>query len=103
MRSRKFHLHDGKKGAALAVRLTPKASRNTIVGVMDDGAVKIHLTAPPVDGKANEALIKFLSDVLGVAKSRIDIVAGATGRDKLISILDMDAKMVQQRIHEYLE
>ena len=57
MTPRDFHLHDGKKGAALALRVTPRASKNEIVEVLSDGTVKVHLTAPPVEGKANEALL----------------------------------------------
>ena len=98
MERRKFELHDGKRGAALAVRVTPRASRNEVFGVLNDGTVKIHLTAPPVEGQANEALLKFLSEVLGVPLSRLDIVAGKTGRDKLVSVLDMDAETAHKRI-----
>jgi len=99
---RKFHLHNGQKGAALAVRITPRASKNEISEILSDGTVKIRLTAPPVEGKANLALVDFLSDVLGVPPSRIEIVAGATGRDKLISVLDMDADSMHQRILQHL-
>ena len=98
MSARRYHLHDGKKGAALAIRVTPRARRNEIVEVLHDQTVKIRLTAPPVEGKANKALIKFLSDVLDVPKSRIEIVAGQTGRDKLVSILDMDGDEVHKKI-----
>jgi hypothetical protein len=98
MSPRKFHLHDGKKGAALAVRVTPRASKNEIVEVLSDGTVKVHLTAPPVEGKANEALVKFLAEVLEVAPTRIEVVAGANGRDKLISVLEMDTATVHQKI-----
>jgi uncharacterized protein (TIGR00251 family) len=69
-----------KAGAALAVRVTPRASKNRIVEVLGDGTVKIQLTAPPVDGEANAKLIAFLAAVLDISKSRIEIVAGATGR-----------------------
>lgn len=102
MPPREFHLHDGKKGSALAVRVTPRASRNEIVEVLSDGTIKIHLTAPPVEGKANEALIKFLAEVLGVSTARIEVVAGAGGRDKLISVLEMDAATVHRKIVEHL-
>ena len=102
MSNRKFHLHDGKRGAALALRVTPRASKNEIVGVLDDGTVKIHLTAPPVDGKANEALLKFLSEILDVPLSRLDIVAGTSGRDKLVSVTDMDAVILHQKIIEQI-
>jgi uncharacterized protein len=98
MSDRKFNLHDGKKGSALAVRVTPRASRNEIVELLDDGTIKVRIAAPPSDNEANETLINFLSEVLGVAKSRLDIVAGASGRDKLIAVVDMDAETAHQRI-----
>lgn len=102
MDSQRFHLHDSKHGAAISMRVTPKASRNEIVEIIRDGIIKIHITAPPVDGKANDALIKFLSEVLDIAKSRIDIIAGVSGRDKLVTVLDMDADTVHKRIMEHL-
>jgi len=100
---RKFHLHDGQRGSALAVRVTPRASRNQIVGVLNDGTVKIHIAAPPVDNEANEELVKFLSGVLGVPKSKLEIVAGLSGRDKLISVLDMDVQTAHQRILAHMD
>ena len=102
MSPRDFHLHDGKKGAALALRVTPRASKNEIVEVLNDGTIKVHLTAPPVEGKANEALLKFMSEVLDVPLSCLDIVAGAGGRDKLISVTDMDATVVHRKIVEHM-
>jgi uncharacterized protein (TIGR00251 family) len=98
MSPRKFRLHDGKKGAALAVRVTPRASRNEIVEILSDGTVKVHVTAPPVEGKANEVLVEFLAEVLDVPVSRIDVVAGASGRDKLISVVDMDAETLHKKV-----
>lgn len=98
MSDRQYHLHDGKKGSALAIRVTPRASRNEIVEVQSNGTVRIRLTASPVEGKANQALIDFLADILDVPRSRIEIVAGHGGRDKLVSILDLDADTVHQRI-----
>jgi uncharacterized protein (TIGR00251 family) len=98
MSDRKFNLHDGKKGSALAVRVTPRASRNEIVELLEDGTIKVRIAAPPSDNEANETLINFLSEVLGVPKSRLDIVAGASGRDKLVAIVDMDAETAHQRI-----
>jgi uncharacterized protein (TIGR00251 family) len=103
MTKRKYQLHDGKKGAALAVRVTPRASKNKIVEVLEDGTIKVHIAAPPVDDEANLELLKFMGEVLGVPKSRLDIVAGATGRDKLIAVLDMDAESAHKRILAYLE
>ena len=102
MSPRKFHMHDGKKGSALAVRVTPRASKNEIVEILNDGTVKVHLTAPPVEGKANEALVKFLAEVLDVSASRIEVVAGASGRDKLISVLEMDSATVHKKIVKHM-
>ena len=102
MSSRSFHLHDGKKGSALAVRVTPRANKDEIVEILSDGTVKVHLTAPPVEGKANAALLKFLSNVLDVPMRKLDIVAGIGGRDKLISVIDMDAQTLHKKILEHL-
>ncbi len=99
---RKFKFHDGRRGSALAIRVTPRARRNEVAEVLNDGTIRIRLTAPPVEGKANKALIEFLSQILGVPKSRISIVAGETGRDKLVSILDMEPQEAQRRILEHL-
>ena len=102
MSDRKYNLHDGKKGAALAVRVTPRASRNEVVEVLDDGTIKVRIAAQPADDEANSALLDFMSEILGVPKSRLDIVAGLTGRDKLISVVDMDAETAHQRIVAHL-
>ena len=101
--SRKYDFHDGKRGSALAVRITPRASRNQIVGVLNDGTIKVHLAAEPSDDKANVELVGFLAEVLGVPKSRVEIVAGASGRDKLVSVLDMDVETVHQRVLAHLD
>jgi hypothetical protein len=102
MAPRKYRLHDGQKGAALAIRVTPRASKNEIAEILSDGTVRIRLTAPPVEGKANEALVAFLAEILDVPPSRVEIVAGATGRDKLVSVLDLDADTLHSRIIQHL-
>ena len=81
--------HDG--GVTFEVRVAPRASRNRIVGVRD-GALKIALRAPPVDGAANEALKKLLAKALGVAKSEIEIVHGDRARLKVIRIRGVRAE-----------
>lgn len=101
--SRKYDFHDGKRGSALAVRVTPRASRNQIVGVLNDGTIKVHLAADPSDGEANVELVGFLAEVLGVPKSRVEIVAGSSGRDKLVSVLDMDVETVHQRVLAHMD
>lgn len=101
--ARKYILHDGKRGSALALRITPRASHNEIVGMLNDGTIKVHIAAPPVDDAANKELVEYLAEVLGVPKSRVEIVAGATGRDKLVSVLDMDVETVHQRILAHMD
>jgi uncharacterized protein (TIGR00251 family) len=99
---RKFKLHDGKQGAALTVRVTPRASRTTFGGVLEDGTVRVRVSAPPLEGKANTALIKFLAKVLGVNRSRVEIVAGEKGLDKILSIIDMNAEQVEEKIQYWM-
>jgi hypothetical protein len=96
--ARQFHLHDGKKGSALAVRVTPRSRRNEIVEILNDGTVRVRLTASTDDIKINQELVDFLAEVLEVPRGRVDIVAGVSGKDKLVSILDLDATEVQERI-----
>ena len=100
MASRKYKLHDGKVGSALAVRLTSKASRNAIAGIMENGTIKIHVTAAPANGEDNEALIKLLANILSVPESKVAIVAGSTGRDKILSVLGLDAITLTRLIRE---
>jgi hypothetical protein len=102
MSDRKYNLHDGQRGAALAVRVTPRASHNEIADLLVDGTIKVRIAAQPADDEANAALLEFMSEILGVPKSRLDIVAGLAGRDKLISVVDMDAETAHQRIVAHL-
>ncbi|CAG1014328.1 hypothetical protein ANAEL_04951 [Anaerolineales bacterium] len=101
--SRKYELHSGRRGAALGVRVTPRASRNQIVGVLNDSTIKVHLVCGPSDEEINAELLAYLAQVLGVPKSRVEIVAGENGRDKLISVLDMDVETTHQRILAHME
>ena len=92
-----FTVRDTAQGAQFALRVQPRASRNAIAGVMGD-AVKLAITAPPVDGKANQAVIEFLSDLFRVAKSSIVIVSGETGRNKLIAVRGLSAAPVRKAL-----
>jgi uncharacterized protein (TIGR00251 family) len=81
----------------LPVRLQPRASASEVVGERGD-RVAIRVTAPPVDGKANEALIRLVADQLGIAKSRVRIIRGDTGRDKLLEIEGLEEAEIRARI-----
>lgn len=95
--------HDAQRGAALAIRVLPRAGRNEVAEVMADGTVKIRLTAAPVDGEANKQLIRFLAEALKIPQSRIEIVAGATARDKIVAVLGLDAAALHARISALLK
>ncbi len=72
----------------IKIRVLPRSSKNEVVGEMADGVLKVKLTAPPVDGKANESLINLLSEHFNKPKSKIKIAAGATSKNKTVEILD---------------
>jgi len=84
---------DVEDGCTLSVRLHPGARKNSITGIHAD-ALKIALTAPPVDGKANEALIAFLAEALHLPRARVALVAGATSRAKIVRITGKSAAEV---------
>jgi uncharacterized protein (TIGR00251 family) len=80
-------------GVRFAVRVQPRASRSEIVGVHGD-AMKIRLSAPPVDGAANEALVELIADVLGVGRRAVRIVSGETSRSKVVEVEGVTAAAV---------
>lgn len=84
-------------GVTLSVRLQPKASKTAVVGEME-GALKLAVTAPPVDGRANEACVRFLAELLKVARSSVTIAAGASSRNKVIRIDGVTADQVRSRL-----
>jgi uncharacterized protein (TIGR00251 family) len=77
------------------VKVSPRAKRTEVAGVMDDGTVKIRVAAPPVDGAANKALIAFLAEALGIPRNQVDIVAGETSERKLISLVGVAPEDVE--------
>ena len=72
-------------GVVLALHIQPGAKRSEVVGLHGE-ALKIRLAAPPVDGRANEALIAFLAERLGVPKARIELIAGQSSRAKRVRV-----------------
>ena len=90
-------IRDTDKGATFAVRVQPRASRNAIAGEMGD-ALKLALTAPPVEGKANEACVEFLANFLKVPRSSVTIASGESNRNKVIRVAGLSASDVEQRL-----
>ena len=92
-----FSIHDTPAGATFAVQLHPRARKNAITGELGD-AIKLSLTAPPVEGRANEACIKFLANLLKVPRSSITIASGQSKRRKVIRVSGISADEVQKRL-----
>lgn len=86
-----------KNSIRLHILIQPKASKNEIVGP-HNGMIKIKITAPPVDGRANEGLIEFLSDVLDIPKRDIILAKGETSRNKTVDIYGLDEKTVREKL-----
>ncbi len=76
--------HMAQPGSEIAVRVTPKASRNAIT--VEEGAIRVYVTTVPEGGKANAAVVKLLAKALGVPKSRLELIRGATSRDKTFRV-----------------
>ena len=70
----------------LSLKVIPKASKNEIVGLLDDGSLKVKVTAAPEKGKANTAVSELLADAFGVPKRNVTIVSGETARTKTVAI-----------------
>lgn len=83
--------------ALIRVRLTPRSSRDEILG-LEEGVLRIKLTAPPVEGEANKALVAFLSKALRVPKGSVAIVSGERSREKSLSIRGMTAQEVKEAL-----
>ena len=84
-------------GILLRLRIVPRASRTEVVGLYGD-AIRIRLSAPPVDGAANETLLRFLSDRLSVPRSAVRLIAGDTSRSKVVTVSGIDLQQATLRL-----
>ena len=90
-----------ERPARITVRVQPNAKRTEVVR-FEEGILYLKIAAPPLKGKANAALLAFLSDTLGVSRSRLSIEKGATGRMKVIAVEGMRQKEMKGRIEDCL-
>jgi uncharacterized protein len=90
-------IQNSVNGATFAVKVHPRAKKNAITGEGGD-ALKLDLTAPPVEGKANEACIEFFAKLLKVPRSSVTIAAGLTSRNKVIRVAGLTAQQVRDRL-----
>ena len=86
-----------KEQARIVVWVQPDSSRNDILG-FKEGVLRLKIAAPPVKGKANQELVKFLSDIFGVSKSSLTIEKGMTGKRKVIGISGLTQARVKERL-----
>jgi uncharacterized protein len=91
-------VRDSAQGASFAVKVHPRAKKTAITGTFGEGAdaaVKVALCAPPVEGRANEALIEFFAELCGVPRSAVSVLSGLQSRNKVIRIAGRTAAEIQ--------
>jgi len=94
-------LRQTQTGVTLAVRAQPGAKKTVVVGVYGDGEdaqLKIAVRAPPVEGKANSALIAFLAEIFGVSKNKVEIVSGKLSRSKVFLLHGVNLEKAKARL-----
>ena len=92
-----FAIHEYDNGVTFNIKVHPRAKKNAITGELGD-ALKVSLTAPAVEGRANQACIDFFAILLKVPRSSVTIASGQTGRNKVIRVAGLTAEQVRERI-----
>lgn len=95
-------LHETAKGITFAVKVQPRARKNAITGTVGD-ALKLALTAPPVEGRANQAVIEFFAELFAIPRSSVTIASGESSRNKVIRIAGVSKGAAEQRLAENLK
>jgi uncharacterized protein (TIGR00251 family) len=90
-------LHESNGGVSFAVKVHPRAKKNAITGELGD-ALKVSLTTPPVEGRANEACVEFFAKLLKVPRSSVTIAAGQTSRNKVVRVVGVTGQYVRDRL-----
>ena len=93
-------LTEGADGVTVALRVMPRAGRNAVEGVVE-GALRVRVAAPPVDGAANKALLGFLASALGIPKRDLAIVTGERERQKRLRVAGLTVAQLRQRLRDY--
>src|SRR5438046_2650773 len=95
-------IQENAKGISFAVKVHPRARRNAITGTMGD-ALKLALTAPPVEGKANQAVVEFFAEVFEIPRASVTIASGETSRRKVICISGVAIENVRQHLKQIFD
>jgi len=94
-------IREDKLGATFQIKVHPRAKKNVITGTLGS-ALKLSLTAPPADGRANAAVIEFFAGILRLPRSSITIAAGPSSRNKVVRVTGITADALEQRLAEIL-
>lgn len=94
-------LHETAKGISFTVKVHPRARKNGITGAAGD-ALKLALSAPPVEGRANHAVIEFFADLFQIPRSSVTIASGETSRNKVVRVAGASKATVEQKLAEHL-
>jgi uncharacterized protein (TIGR00251 family) len=90
-------IHSSRSGVSFAIRVHPRAKKNAITGELGD-ALKVSLTTPPIDGRANEACVEFFAKLLKVPQSSVTIASGQTSRNKVIRVVGLTTEQIRKRL-----
>ncbi|MFZ0318892.1 MAG: DUF167 domain-containing protein [Candidatus Sulfotelmatobacter sp.] len=92
-----FALQEIPEGVTFSIKVHPRAKKNAVTGEVG-GALKLSLTSPPADGRANEACIEFFAKLLKVPRSSVTIASGQSNRNKVIRVVGLSAEEVKRRV-----
>jgi uncharacterized protein len=95
-------IQESAKGTTFAVKVHPRSRKNAITGVVGE-ALKLSLTAPPVEGKANQAVIEFFADLFAIPRSSVTIASGETSRNKVVRIAGVSKPLAEKRLADNLK
>ena len=92
-------IHDTPIGATFAIKVHPRGKKNAVTGELGD-ALKLSLTAPPVEGRANEACIEYFANLLKVPRSSVTIASGESSRSKVVRVAGLSAAELGRRLNQ---
>src|SRR5215468_6089367 len=95
-------VQESPKGTAFAVKVHPRARKNAITGTVGD-ALKLSLAAPPLEGRANQAVIEFFAQLFQIPRSSVTIASGETSRNKVVRVAGLGRELVERRLADNLK
>ena len=91
-----------KNGAKIKLRVSPGARRTSIAGAYGEDAIKLRVAAPPVEGKANAELERYVAELLGITASDVSVIRGTSGRGKVVLVRGVEPEEVREILSEHL-